>query len=72
MPKVLHRIGVRWQWRPFKYREFIVMFKKLVIDDLGFVTLHVILLETAIGRWVQCGHKDINMVSNNIQADCGF
>lgn len=48
------------------------MFKKLVIDDLGFVTLHVILLEAAIERWVQCGHKGINMVSNNTQADCGF
>ncbi len=43
------------------------MYKKPVWDDFNFVTQWVILLEDAI-RWVHCGQKGMDMVSNNTQA----
>lgn len=35
----------------------------------SFVTCHVILLEVVVTRWVHCGYKGMEMVSNNIQVD---
>jgi len=32
----------------------------------------IILLEEAIKRWVHCGHKGTEMVSNNSQVGCGI
>ena len=71
IPKVFYWIEIWWLWRPLEYSELIVMFKKPVWDDLSFVTWHVILLEVAIRRWVHCGHKGMDIVSNNTQVGCG-
>lgn len=52
------------------YSQLIVMFKKLVRDDLTFVTWCVIPLEAAIRRPAHCSHKHMNMISSNTQAGC--
>ncbi len=67
IPNTLYWIEIWWLWRPFKYNELIVMFKKPVWDDLSFLTWHVILLEVATTRWVHYGHKGRDMVSINTQ-----
>ncbi len=48
-------------WNNQKCREHIVMFKKLLWDDRR----HVIQLEADNVRWVHCGYKGMDMVSNN-------
>ncbi len=48
-------------WNNQKCREHIVMFKKLLWDDRR----HVILLEADNVRWVRCGYKGMDMVSNS-------
>ncbi len=47
------------------------MFKKPVWDDLSFVTWCIILLEVH-QKMVHCGHKGMDMVSNNTQVDRGL
>lgn len=47
------------------------MFKKPSWDDLHFVNWCIILLEAGIRSWVHCGHKDMDMMSNNTQVGCG-
>ena len=69
--KVLYWIEIWWQWRPLEYSELIVMFKKPVWDGVSFVTWCIILLEEAIRRCVNCGHKGMDMVSSNTQVGCG-
>lgn len=54
------------------WTEVIVVIKKQVKDDLHFMTLHIILLEVVIRRWLQSGHKTMNMVSNNNQGGYGI
>lgn len=44
--------------------------KKPVWDDLSFVTWCIILLEVAIGGWLHCGHKGMDMASSNTQVNC--
>lgn len=56
-----------WLWTPFKYTDLIVMFKKFVQGDFSFVTWNIIPIEVAFTRWIHCGHKGIDMVSNNTQ-----
>ncbi len=46
------------------------MFKKPVWDDLSFVTWCIILLEVH-QKMVHCSHKEMDMVRNNTQVDCG-
>lgn len=34
---------------------------------MNFVTWHIILLEETIRKWVHCGDRGMNAVSNNVQ-----
>lgn len=48
-----------------EYSDLIIMFEKPVGDDLSFVICWIMLLEETIGRFVQWGHEELNLVSNN-------
>lgn len=44
--------------------------RKPVWDDVSFVAWCVMLLEVAVRRWGQCGHKEMYMANNNTWVGC--
>lgn len=65
--KVLHWIELWWLWRSFEHTECIAVFKKPFWGDLSFVTCRVILLKADTERWLHCGHKGTDIITNHIQ-----
>lgn len=59
-----------WLWGALGHSELVVMFRKPVRNYLNFVEFCIILLEAVIGRWVHCGSKGMNTVSNNTLKWC--
>lgn len=53
-------------------KEFILISSGPVSNDCCFVTWHIILLNVAIIKRVNCGRKRMCMVSNNVQMGCGI
>lgn len=62
IPEVLQQIESWWLRRLFEYTKLSVMFKKLVLGDLSFVTQYFVLLKATIRRRVHCGRKGIDWV----------
>lgn len=59
-----------WLWGALGHSELVVIFRKPVWNYLNFVEFCIILLEAVIGRWVHCGSKGMNTVSNNTLKWC--
>lgn len=66
---LIHDVSVNQvdDWKSCDYRATL---KKLVLEDLSFVTWSIILLEAAMTWWRHNGHKSIDVVSNNVQVGC--